>query len=308
MWSGALIHDLYHKINTEMFNRAANTMNLYFTQRHTHTHTHTHTDTHTHTLNCTPHKIPILTHKHIRCLGNRLHMVGGGRGPTVGSVKTRRGAQPGHSLRLTGPNTPDGLSKDTESPLILMSWMHPTKDDVTGSACCIAISAAEKGAQGWVGENACTCEFNNDWIHSGRNRFILTRNAPHIQGVFGQMYRGGRRSDLIMVHRVHVQLHNIHPLDHWKTHGQRRHTDRTFIPESWISSNRSPSSPWDEVTLPEILWNLPSHKETFGFTDTLNSPLPLLACATTWRWERVQTLAVTRRVKAPSTLNVRSAL
>ncbi|TNN66296.1 hypothetical protein EYF80_023530 [Liparis tanakae] len=60
----------------------------------------------------------------------------------------RRGAQPGHSLRLTGPNTPDGLSKDTESPLILMSWMHPTKDDVTGSACCIAISAAEKGARG----------------------------------------------------------------------------------------------------------------------------------------------------------------
>lgn len=49
--------------------------------------------------------------------------------------------QPGHSLRLTGPNTPDSLSKETESLLMLMSWMHPTKDDVTGSS---DISAAER--------------------------------------------------------------------------------------------------------------------------------------------------------------------
>ncbi len=38
--------------------------------------------------------------------------------------------------------------------------------------------------------------------------------------------------------------------------------------------------------LPEILWNIPSHKEAFGFTDTMNSPFPLFTCATTCEREQ----------------------
>lgn len=37
--------------------------------------------------------------------------------------------------------------------------------------------------------------------------------------------------------------------------------------------------------LPDILWNIPSHKGTFGFTDTINSPFPLFTSATTCEWK-----------------------
>lgn len=57
--------------------------------------------------------------------------------------------QPGHSLTLMAPNTPWSLSNETGSLLTVMSWMHPTKADVTGSAVCIAISAVQAG-QGCV--------------------------------------------------------------------------------------------------------------------------------------------------------------
>lgn len=40
--------------------------------------------------------------------------------------------------------------------------------------------------------------------------------------------------------------------------------------------------------LPEILWNTPSHKEAFGFTDTMNSPFPLFTRAITYKQEHVQ--------------------
>lgn len=37
--------------------------------------------------------------------------------------------------------------------------------------------------------------------------------------------------------------------------------------------------------LPDILWNIPSHKGIFGFTDTINSPFPLFTSATTCKWK-----------------------
>lgn len=57
--------------------------------------------------------------------------------------------QPGHSLTLMAPNTPGSLSNETGSLLTVMSWMHPTKADVTGSAVCIVVSAVQAG-QGCV--------------------------------------------------------------------------------------------------------------------------------------------------------------
>lgn len=93
----------------------------------------------------------ILTHKHILCLGNRLHMVGSGRGPEdflfffLNDGAARHALpQPGHSLALTAPNTPGSLSNETGSLLTVMSWMHPTKDDVTGSAICVIVTAPQR--------------------------------------------------------------------------------------------------------------------------------------------------------------------
>lgn len=113
-----------NKINTEIYNRAANIINLWAAAHIS----ILHTDFHTPTLKHTPHKIYILTHNNILCLGNRLHMVGSGCGPEDCLLMRHETClfQPGHSLRLTGPNAPGSLSKETGSLLIIMSWMHPT--------------------------------------------------------------------------------------------------------------------------------------------------------------------------------------
>lgn len=130
-----------------MFNLAARITNL---QAAAHLSIlHTCTFSYTHTLKHAPHKpknMYILTHKHILCLDNRLHMVGSGHGPRdcLMTMQDKRTPQPGHSLRLTGPNTPGSLSKETGSLFTVMSWMHPTKEDVTGSVCCIKISAEQQ--------------------------------------------------------------------------------------------------------------------------------------------------------------------
>lgn len=50
-----------------------------------------------------------------------------------------------------------------------------------------------------------------------KSRQALTRSAPHIEGIFGQSGSGRWRSDLVCVHCVHVQLHDILPLDDCKT-------------------------------------------------------------------------------------------
>ena len=38
-------------------------------------------------------------------------------------------------------------------------------------------------------------------------------------------------------------------------------------------------------SLPDILWNVPSHNAVLGMTDTENSPAPLFTCAITCRSE-----------------------
>lgn len=42
------------------------------------------------------------------------------------------------------------------------------------------------------------------------------------------------------------------------------------------------------AVLPEILWNIPSHKDAFGCTDTMNSPFPLFTRAMTCKHSHTQ--------------------
>lgn len=58
---------------------------------------------------------------------------------------------------------------------------------------------------------------------------LLTRNATHIQGAFGQSW--GRRwwADLVIVYCIHVELDNILPLDYCSKAAQKLLYLRPFL-------------------------------------------------------------------------------
>lgn len=190
------------------------------TLTYTRTHTHTYIHTHTHTLF---HDIYILANTFCGT-SSRSQGCWWTWSP---SLVDQWAAQPGHSLRLTGPKTAGGLSKETGSPLTLMSWMQPTKEAVTGSIWGTSVSARRHMWDMWdVSCWDCMTTFSIHFLNIFRGshphinlccskshldegsspkqlRSSLTRNATHIQGTFGR--RGSRWwSDLVFVHCVHV--------------------------------------------------------------------------------------------------------
>lgn len=55
---------------------------------------------------------------------------------------------------------------------------------------------------------------------------------------------------------------------------------------------------------PDILWNIPSHNDVFGFTDVMYSPFPLFTCATTCKWKNYANVSQIKHIQVNLADNV----